>query len=47
MKTKAISPKETLLALCKKTEEHNVIQCNMDMLLYTCSDIDEIDEFDE
>ena len=47
MKTKAISPKEALLALCKKTEEHNVIQCNMDMLLYTCSDIDEIDEFDE
>ena len=47
MKTKAISPKEALLALCKKTEEHNVIQCNKDMLLYTCSDIDEIDEFDE
>ena len=47
MKVKTITPQKALYALCQETERNNVMTYNRDMMSYTCSDIDECDEFDE
>ena len=47
MKAKTITPQKALYALCLETERNNVMTYNRDMMSYTCSDIDECDEFDE